>query len=142
MLTYHDGPSVTIDQDGNEWPFYTARVDCNAIADEFPELRITPDEAATMVEQMLERVVEEMYEYVPDWVRDLRGSQPKTEPDKDRVTYRIHWCWNGDEGQVDGTDEFDSRREWELVIENMPYDILDESDTECWVDFGDNDDWE
>lgn len=57
------------------------------------------------------------------------------------ATYKIHWCWNGSERQVDGTDTFESKREWEFVIDGLPYDILDMSDTECWVDYGDNDDW-
>ncbi len=58
------------------------------------------------------------------------------------ATYKIHWCWNGSKRQVFDTDEFATEREWRWNIDNMPYDILDESDTECWVDYGDNDDWE
>lgn len=57
-------------------------------------------------------------------------------------TYKIHWCWNGSKRQVDGTDEFGSEREWQFVIYNMPYDIIDATDDEVWVDYGDNDDWE
>lgn len=71
MLEYHDGPSITI-EDGHEWAIYTARIDCLSIAHQFPELNITSDEAATIVEQMLDRVTEEMYEYMPDWVADIR----------------------------------------------------------------------
>lgn len=71
MLVYHDGPTVEI-ENGNEWAIYTAEVYCMTIAHEFPELDITPDEAATIVEQMLDRVAEEMYEYMEDWVKELR----------------------------------------------------------------------
>ena len=74
--------------------------------------------------------------------KDEAARKAAEKPKQDKVTYKIHWCWNGDKNQVDGTDEFGSKREWELVIDNMPFDILDASDTECWVDYGDNDDWE
>lgn len=73
MVTWHDGPSVVIDEKGREWPIYTAQIDCSVMRHEFYDLGIEPDEAATIVEQMLERVEQEMYEYVPDWVRELRG---------------------------------------------------------------------
>jgi len=71
MLEYHDGPSITI-EDSEEWAIYTAYVDCLSIAHEFPELSITPDEAATIVEQMFDRVREEMYDYMPEWVAEIR----------------------------------------------------------------------
>lgn len=72
MLTYHDGPSVIIDEEGHEWPIYTAKIDTNAIAHEFPELNITPDEAATVIEQVLDRFSDEMTEYMADWIREVR----------------------------------------------------------------------
>lgn len=71
MLIYHDGPSVTI-EDGHEWAIYTAKIDTNVILHEFPELDVTPDEAATIVEQMLDRVRDEMYDHMPEWVAEIR----------------------------------------------------------------------
>lgn len=56
--------------------------------------------------------------------------------------YYIHWCWNGSKRQIDGTDEFESKEEWEFVIDGLPFDFLDGTDNEVWVDYGDNDDWE
>lgn len=53
--------------------------------------------------------------------------------------YRIVYCWNGNKRQVYFTDTYDTRREWRYAIETMPYDIIDESDHICWVDYGDND---
>ena len=55
------------------------------------------------------------------------------------MTYYIYWCWNGSKRQKAFTDEFESKQEWLWVIESLPYDIIDESDNECWVDYGDND---
>lgn len=72
MLTWFDGPSVVI-SDGRMWPIITAKFDCSAIHDEFDELGITPEEASELVERLLCRVEEDMYEYMEDWVRDLRG---------------------------------------------------------------------
>ena len=72
MLTYHEGPSVVL-EDGHEWAIFTAKIDTNTIFHEFYDLHITPDEAATIVEQLLDRVADEMYEYMPDWVADIRG---------------------------------------------------------------------
>lgn len=53
--------------------------------------------------------------------------------------YRIIWCWNGDKRQVAGTDTYESRREWEFVIDGLPFDLLDGTDDTVWVDYGDND---
>lgn len=54
----------------------------------------------------------------------------------------IKLCWNGSKRQVEDTLVFDSRREWRFAIDTMPFDILDETDRICYVDYGDNDDWE
>jgi len=56
--------------------------------------------------------------------------------------YKMKLCWNGSKRQVEDTLIFESRREWRYAIETMPYDIIDKSDHICWVDYGDNDDWE
>ena len=56
--------------------------------------------------------------------------------------YEIRWCWNGSKRQVAFTDHFDTEKEWREVIDNMPYDIIDETERICYVDYGDNDDWE
>ena len=53
--------------------------------------------------------------------------------------YYIHWCWNGDKNQIDGTDTFETKREWEFVIDGLPFDILDADEHHVWVDYGDND---
>lgn len=53
--------------------------------------------------------------------------------------YEIRWCWNGSKRQVAFTDYFDTEEEWHDVIWNMPYDVIDENDHICWVDYGDND---
>lgn len=53
--------------------------------------------------------------------------------------YKIIWCWNGDKNQVEGTDTFDSKSEWEFVIDGLPFDLLDGNDDTVWVDYGDND---
>lgn len=53
--------------------------------------------------------------------------------------YYIHFCWNGSKKQVAFTDEFESKSEWEFVIEGLPYDLLDGDDHNVWADYGDND---
>lgn len=53
--------------------------------------------------------------------------------------YYIHFCWNGSKKQVAFTDEFEDEREWEFVIEGLPYDLLDGDDHNVWADYGDND---
>lgn len=58
-----------------------------------------------------------------------------------RVSYEIRFCWNGSKRQVAFADRFESKREWKEAIWSMPYDILDETNTVCFVDYGDNDDW-
>lgn len=55
------------------------------------------------------------------------------------MNYEIRLCWNGSKRQVEDTYIFDSKREWRYAIETMPYDIIDENDHICWVDYGDND---
>lgn len=55
--------------------------------------------------------------------------------------YYIHYCWNGDEKQVAWTDTYESKREWRWDIDGLIFDILDEDERNCWVDYGDNDDW-
>lgn len=56
--------------------------------------------------------------------------------------YQIKFCWNGSKKQVAFTDEFETKSEWEFVIDGLPYDLLDGNDHIVWVDYGDNDDWE
>lgn len=73
MITWHDGPSVIIDWYDNEWKIYTASIDCFAIANEFPDLHITPDEASEVVEGLLMSIEETMYDYMEDWLKDVRG---------------------------------------------------------------------
>lgn len=53
--------------------------------------------------------------------------------------YEIRWCWNGDTRQIAFTDYFGTKQEWHNVIWNQPYDIIDETDTICYIDYGDND---
>lgn len=71
MFTYFDGPSVVI-EDGHEWPIYTAKIDTNAIAHEFPELNITPDEIASVIEEKLDWFGEEMRDMMADWIQEVR----------------------------------------------------------------------
>lgn len=58
----------------------------------------------------------------------------------DKGKYEIRWCWNGSKRQVAFVDRFDTEEEWHDVIWNQPYDIIDETDTVCFIDYGDNDD--
>ena len=54
--------------------------------------------------------------------------------------YLIHMCWNGSTRQIYDTYDFGSDKwSWRNEIECMPFDIIDESDHECWFDGGDND---
>lgn len=53
--------------------------------------------------------------------------------------YEIRWCWNGSKRQVAFTDYFDTEEEWHDVIWNQPYDVIDETDRICYIDYGDND---
>ena len=57
----------------------------------------------------------------------------------DEGKYKIHYCWNGSKRQIEWTDTFNSRREWEFEVEGLPYDFIDDNDTTIWVDYGDND---
>lgn len=56
--------------------------------------------------------------------------------------YHIHYCWNGNTEQIDWTDDYETRREWRWDIEGLVFDIIDEDDRNCWVDYGDNDNLE
>ena len=51
--------------------------------------------------------------------------------------YWIYLVWNGNKKQVADKYCFESRREWRWTIMTMPYDIIDEDDHNCWIDFGD-----
>lgn len=53
------------------------------------------------------------------------------------MKYRIHLCLNGMKGKKASTYEFDDRREWKMACRSLPFDIIDESDTEVWFDWGD-----
>ena len=53
--------------------------------------------------------------------------------------YYIHWCWNGSKRQIAFTDTYESKAEWEFVIDGLPFDFLDGNDNTVWVDYGDND---
>ena len=71
MLHWWDSPSVT-HEGGKYWPFVIAEFDCIAIAHEFPELRITPEEAHAIAENVLTRVEEEMYENMASYLEEVR----------------------------------------------------------------------
>lgn len=71
LINWWDSPSV-IHEDGKYWPLVMAEFDCNAIAHEFPELHITPDEAHRIVDNVLERVAEEMHEYMENYLGEVR----------------------------------------------------------------------
>lgn len=53
--------------------------------------------------------------------------------------YRMVLCYNGNKDEYEDILVFDSRREWRFAINTMPFDVLDEDETTCWVDYGDND---
>lgn len=54
--------------------------------------------------------------------------------------YEIRYCWNGSKRKVDWTDYYDSKKEWLMDIEALPFDIIDQTERICYVDYGDNDD--
>lgn len=58
---------------------------------------------------------------------------------KTKREYKMHLCYNGSKRQIEDTYVFDSKREWHFAIETMPYDIIDEDESNCWVDYGDCD---
>ena len=58
----------------------------------------------------------------------------------DKKRYEIRFCWNGNKRKVDWVDYYDSKKEWRYDIEQLPFDIIDETERICYVDYGDNDD--
>lgn len=58
---------------------------------------------------------------------------------RNKELYYIRYCWNGSKRQYEYTDVYESKSEWLFDIEGLPYDILDQNDHWCWVDYGDND---
>lgn len=73
LIDLFESPSVTISADGTVWPMLDAHIDAFCVADEFPELRMTPDEVMRIVESVFERVNEELYEYMPDYLSEVRS---------------------------------------------------------------------
>lgn len=51
--------------------------------------------------------------------------------------YHIYLCLDGIKSKYVEQIYIESREEFESVIENMPFDIIDADDHNCWVDYGD-----
>ena len=54
--------------------------------------------------------------------------------------YEIRYCWNGNKRKVDWVEEYKTKKEWRNAIDYLPFDIIDETERICFVDYGDNDD--
>lgn len=49
----------------------------------------------------------------------------------------IYLVYNGNKKQVADKISYEKEENWRYTIETMPFDIVDEDDHNCWVDFGD-----
>lgn len=76
LIEVRESPSVTIERnhDGTltMWPVMTAYFDTFHIARCFEDLHMTPDEVCEVVNNVLERVNDEMYKYMANYVSEVR----------------------------------------------------------------------
>lgn len=76
LIEVRESPSVTIERnhDGTltMWPVIIAKFDTHLISDRFDELHMTPNEVSKVVNNVLERLNEEMTEYMANYVSEAR----------------------------------------------------------------------
>lgn len=76
LIEVRESPSVTIERnhDGTltMWPVIIAKFDTHLISGRFDELHMTPNEVCKVVNNVLERLNEEMMEYMANYVSEVR----------------------------------------------------------------------
>lgn len=76
LFESYESPSVSVthNDDGTTtmWPIIMAKFDTFYIAGCFEDLHMTPDEVCKVVNNVLERVNDEMLEYMANYVSEVR----------------------------------------------------------------------
>ena len=71
-----ESPSVEISRDGGQttqWPVLMARIETMVIAHEFEELGMTPEEVVHILENVFERLNEELEEHMATYLTEVRS---------------------------------------------------------------------
>ena len=75
-ISWYESASVIQSSDGKggvlQWPIIHAVFDCEEIANSAPELEMTPEEVAKIVDNLLEATEEMFDEYLAEWLEEVR----------------------------------------------------------------------
>ena len=71
MITWNefDGPTLG----GDTWPVFRVDIRCLPMANMFKNLHLTAHETELIVNNMLFDLEDRMYEYMTDWVNEVRS---------------------------------------------------------------------
>lgn len=75
-IEVYESPSVEVSREGGQtvyWPVLMARIETMVIAHEFGELGMTPEEVVRIIENVFERVNEELEEHMESYLSEVRA---------------------------------------------------------------------